>query len=155
MYISSVGKRIPSSGLMGYMLLLTAIFFGITLIGAERVQLSSLSIVDDQYWYRITGSLMVLGGIFGIFSISMVSFRFQRLHVLLLFLTIFSVISTVPIVSYLAGGYIIATGRTTEPILNNLYLGLFVGNILIISIVGVYIYLQHFKAFYKKPDMAV
>ena len=44
---------------------------------------------------------------------------------------------------------------TQEPELNYLYIGLFVANLIVVSIIGLFIYIQHFKAMVIKPEMVV
>ena len=97
MYISSVGKKIPSIGLRIYMLIVMGIFLGISIMGIERIGWSAVTDDPNPGWFLSTGLVMTIGGTIGIIAIFNTLYRFERSHVVIIYLTILSALLSIPL----------------------------------------------------------
>lgn len=140
-YITSVRERVPSLGLKLFIILMTFVFTGIIFIGAERYGLPS--IVDNVSWLRATGVTFIIVGGLGIAFLFLSVIRFERFHMVLLYLVIAYVLLAIPLAAYLARELIFNMGMTTEPLLNSVYTALFIINLIVIGIVGITVYMKH------------
>ena len=154
-YISSVGRKVPSWGLRIYASIILVVFIGIMVMGLERLEVSRLPDIADPGWLSTTGTAMVVGGLAGSIITLGAMIKFQQFHVLLIYLALCSVIISIPFSSYISNEIIHNMGRTWEPMLHYYYMTMFVIDFIIMGIVGIYIYLRHFKVMNQQMDLVI
>lgn len=154
-YIFSVGKKIPSLGLRLYMVIIIGIFLSMTVVGIDWINLTEISNVEEPEWLRFSGTVLALAGLTGLFLSIISTFKFQKLHIILIYLVILALVLSVPFSSVVSNAVIWAQGGTTEPLLHRVYSGLFLLDFIIIGLIGVYLYLRHFKVFNPQADLTI
>lgn len=154
MYINSVSKKIPSLGLRMFIIVMVAIFIGSIYIGVARMGLSEIPGVDNPEWLRTSGIGHLTVGIIAIALTCLAILRFQRFHVLMVYLSMIAIVLSIPFSSFLSGSVSWILFRSEEPALNDLQMTMFLMDFAIIVAIGLYLYLRHFKVMNKNMDLS-
>lgn len=154
-YIASVSRRVPSLGLRIYILVLTVIFLGMTLSGVDRVDLSHVQGLEDAQWVRSTGALMAVAGAIGLGLTALSVYRFKRFHVLTVYLAVVALMMSIPYSSFLANALVPFIVSGPMPELHRMLSILLVADFLLIGVVGIYVYMNHYRVLAPKQDLMV
>jgi hypothetical protein len=154
-YISSLGKKIPSIGLRLYISIIIIIFASMVIAGYSRFNLSTLTNVEDPEWLRMTGFALMIGGLSGLVMTGIAVIRFQKFHALLLFLALLSLLLSIPYSSYISNAIIFFMGKTTEPMLQRTFSTLIIIDLIIVGIIGVFIFLRHYRVMNPQVDLII
>ena len=154
-YIVSVPRRIPSVGLRILAVILGAVFVLSAVVGVERYSVGSVIEEGGSSWMMATGALLALVGVVstGLLALSMASF--SRFHTLVSYLIIAAIVVSVPDAIFV-GGYVTRDMYIDTAVVLQNWVGLmFVIDMIAVAIVGLYLYLNHFRVLAPKQDLMV
>jgi len=154
-YISSVGKKIPSMGLRIFMVLLLGIFTGMAVVGIDWMYLAATVNIENPGWYRATGSVMAIGGSIGLGLTILTALRFDRFYIVIIYLVIIALVLSIPLSSVISNAILLAMGAGIEPQLHRIYSTLFAVDFVMIGLIGVYLFLRHFRVMNPQVDLTV
>jgi len=154
-YISSVGRRIPSLGLRLLAAILGLVFALSIIVGAERFSVGAMYDIYSSSWLAYSGAVLSFAGAIclGLLILSMV--QFERYHVLLAYLILAGIVLSIPNSVFLGGALTKNLYKGAAVVIQDYYSLLFIIDIIIISIAGLYIYLNHYSLIENKPELMV
>lgn len=154
MYIDSVGKKVPSLGLRIYLVIMSAFFLIGVYIGLIRYHTGIQPDIDQSSWLVNSGFGLAICGATAFGILTYISYNFQRFHRYIGYLIVISILFSFPLSIYLSRVLTRTIQENTAVILQNWYGLMFLIDIAILTIIGLWIYLKHYQVLGIKPTQA-
>ncbi|MCK4970076.1 MAG: hypothetical protein KAS77_06095, partial [Thermoplasmata archaeon] len=147
--------KVPSKGLNVFIAIMISVFVAAVVVGANRIDISRVAEVSNADWLKSSGVGLVIIGIvaIGILILSMI--RFDHYHKLLAFLSILFIPLAITTSNHLSSLIASRFYWTVKQSAHDLYSTLFIIDFVIIGIIGLYVYLKHYKIMSNKEVLSV
>lgn len=154
-YIASVGRKIPSQGLHIFTFFMIGIFITSLVIGIDRYQVSQVEDITNSTWLRSTSVVYILVGSVALFVTVFAIRKFERYHTLFAYLGIISIALSILASGFFAGFISTRYHWRDKTAAHDLYSTLFIFDFIIIGMIGVYIYLKHYRVMNSKRELTI
>lgn len=154
-YIASVACRIPSIGLKIFMTIMAFVFLLSLIIGFDRIFISTHEGVPGADWLKQSGLGLSLVAIGALLVLSVSVWKFERFHKFLAYLLIFFTVLSFPCSIYLARGMTRTMYKIAALEIQDFYGLLFIIDIMALGLIGVYVYLNHYRVLETKEELIV
>ena len=154
-YISSVKRKVPSTGLNVFIAIMTGVFIATIVIGIDRIEIGQFAEVSNGEWLSVSGYGLVIGGALAIGILVLIVMRFDRYHLLIVLLSIIfiplAITSSNFFSSLISSRYLL----TVEQSIFCLFSALFLIDFVIIGVIGLYVYLKHYQVMNSKESLSI
>jgi hypothetical protein len=154
-YIASVSKRIPSFGLKLLTSLLIVVFSLTIIVGIERTSVGFATNFENSGWLINTGIALSVCGFLSIGILLLSLIRFDQYHYLISYLILSAIILSVPISIFLAGYITKSLEIEMAVALQNTFGVMIIIDVVIIGLIGLYIYLNHYRVMIPNADLMI
>ncbi len=154
MYISSVKRKVPSLGLRMFLGAIAFIFMAMIIVGIDRYRVGITVDEDLSKWLITSGLGLALGGIIAFSVVIITGFRFERNHRIITFLALFAGLMSVPLSTYLARQLTKTLNENVSFLLNDWYGLIILVDVIIVIMIGLFIYLKHFQVMSSEVEVA-
>jgi hypothetical protein len=155
MYISSVKKKVPSLGLRLILFVMALVFIATIIMGLDRYGLGIIGELENSTWLITSGLGMIIGGVIALVSVSLVYFRFERSHKIIAYLVLLTGLLSYPLSMHLSGEITRSYHHSTRIVMDDWYSFIILIDVIVIVIIGLYIYLKHFKVMDPQNEVAL
>ena len=154
MYISSVKTKVPSLGLRLMMLLMAVVFIATITIGIDRYGIGNSLDGGNSGWLKTSGMGLIITGAIALSLVVLAYLAFEKYHRSLAYLVLFTGLFSYPISMVLSRGMTKEINMELRTVLVDWYGIIFLVDIIVIIIIGLYIYLKHFQVMSSEVEVA-
>ncbi len=154
MYISSVKTKVASLGLRLMMMIMAVVFVATITIGIDRYGIGNSLDGGNSDWLKTSGLGLIITGAIALFLVVLAYLAFEKYHRNLAYLILFTGLFSYPISMALSREITKAINIESRTVLVDWYGVIFLVDIIVIIIIGLYIYLKHFQVMSSEVEVA-
>ena len=153
MYISSVKKKVPSLGLRLVFFFMATVFLTNILIGIDRYGIGITLENENSFWLKVSGIGLSIVAAATLSTVVVAYWKFDRIYRAIAYIILLAGLMAFPLSIYLARELTHTMEVSTGIMLQNWYGLIILTDIIIIALIGLYIYLRHFQVMTRKENV--